>query len=427
MKVNPNIQSSFLRAQALAHRIKPTGTLDDPFIAVGKDQIPIDGSMGSVTRYQISQTIPFPGKLGAKSDVAESRANSALSDAETTKREIFVFATQAFYRAYFNQQAIDSNEKVQKIIESTVESTKARYKTGDSGHHEWLLAKIELNVIEIEKLKLFREKEFLLAILNELRNKPADSTLGKLEVKFSSDDFIEESSRQDQPELKSLNFQLTLADKEERFARLSYFPDFVIQGMAMYPGPEMMEEKSNWGVMIGINIPLFFWRKQTEIVAAAVKDREATVLELKNLENRLNSEVVDAKLQFKTARDVLSLYRDSIIPTTNLAVQDAKSGYVSKRLLISQFLETLKVQKTQELEYLASQIDVELAKTRLQNLLSSPPVLRLAPLRPSLFGGGTMGNSMPSDTVNMGKGMSGPSRKIKTPESNQNGSGMGNM
>ncbi|MDD4975882.1 MAG: hypothetical protein PHY93_16110, partial [Bacteriovorax sp.] len=89
MKVNPNIQSSLLRAQALDHRIKSTGTLDDPFVAVGKDQIPMDGSMGSVTRYQISQAIPFPGKLGAKSDIAESRANSALSDAETTKREIF--------------------------------------------------------------------------------------------------------------------------------------------------------------------------------------------------------------------------------------------------------------------------------------------------------------------------------------------------
>lgn len=431
---NPSIRSASLRAEALEHRTSPTATLDDPFVAVGIDQIPIDGSIGSVTRYQISQTIPFPGKLGAKSEVAESRAHSALSDAETAKREIFVLATQAFYRAYYNQRTIELNDKIKKIIEGTVESTKTRYKTGDIGHHEWLLAKIELNIIEVEKLKLERDRQVVLASLNELRNRPAETSIGTLEAKFSSDDKLKDdsSSIQDQPELKSLNFLLNQAEKEEKLARLSYYPDFVIQGMAMYPSSDMMNEKANWGVMVGINIPLFFWRKQSEVLSGAKKDREAATLEKKFLENRLNSEMLDAKLQFKTARDVVSLYQDSIIPTTNLALESAKSSYVARRLPIGQFLETLKVQKTQELEYLAAQIDVELSKIRLNNLLSSPPVLRFAPIRPGLFGGGgmanTIGNTMGnSDTVNMGKGMSGPTKKSKNQESNQGGSGMGGM
>ncbi len=432
VKANPNIQAALLRAQAFAHKVKPTATFDDPFIAIGKDQIPFDGSMGSVTRYQISQTIPFPGKLGAKSDIAEDRAKSSLSDAETTKREIFILASQTYYRAYLNQQAIVFNEKIKNILENAVESTKARYKSGDSGHHEWLLAKIELDIIEVEKIKLQRERDALLSILNELRNKPSNSILGLLEVKFTNIDEQKNDSSilRDQSELKSLNFQLSLSEKEEKLARLTYFPDFVLQGMAMKPSSDMMNEKSNWGVMVGINFPLFFWRKQSELISAAGKDREAAIMEKTNLENRLNSEMIDAKLQLKTSRDVVSLYRDSIIPTTTLAVQNAKSGYISKRLPIGQFLETLKIQKTQELEYLAAQIDVEIAKTRLNNLLSSPPILRFAPNRPSLFSGGTMGSAMQttgSDTVNMGQGMSGPSRKSKSSESTQTGSGMGNM
>ncbi|MBK7961768.1 MAG: TolC family protein [Bdellovibrionales bacterium] len=71
------------------------------------------------------------------------------------------------------------------------------------------------------------------------------------------------------------------AENERRLAKLSYFPDFVIQGMAMYPSPEMMEEKSNWGVMIGINLPLYFWRKQSELSTAASIDKEAAILEKK--------------------------------------------------------------------------------------------------------------------------------------------------
>lgn len=431
-QANPTLQSSTLRAEALDHRVDPAGTLDDPFVAGGVDQVPFEGGMGSVTRYQISQTIPFPGKLSAKSSVAENRARSAKSDSETFSREITVLATQAFFRLYYSQKALELNERLKQIVENIVGSTKARYQTGEAGHHDWLLAKVELSVFEVEKLRLLREQKTIQAIVNELRDQPTETAIGNLSPKFSSSDLKESElpSLEDQPELKSLEFFVSQAENEKKLARLSYFPDFVIQGMAMYPSPEMMEEKSNWGVMIGINIPLYFWRKQSEISTAASIDKEAVILEKRNIENRLNTESLDAREQFKTAKDVTALYKSTVIPTTNLAVQNAKSGYAARRLPLTQYLETLKVQRTQELEFLAAQIDVELARTRLQELLSSPPLLRLAPAKPSLFGGSTMGSSsMGSDTVGMGRGMSGPTRKSKgsTGPSESGSSGMGGM
>lgn len=431
-KANPTIRFSQLRAQALEHRIKPASTIDDPFIAGGIDEVPFDGSMGSVTRYQLSQTIPFPGKLGAKSEIAENKAKSAHSDSETAEREIAVLATQSFYRAFYNQKALELNEKLINLVKGTVESTKARYKTGESEHHEWLLAKVELSIFEVERLKLLREQKTIQAVVNELRDQPPETSIGTLSVQFSNDDLKENElpSLEDQPELKSLEFFVLQADEEKRLAKLSYFPDLVFQGMAMYPSPEMMDEKSNWGLMIGISLPLYFWRKQSELSTAASIDKEAALLEKRNIENRLNTESLDAKEQFRTARNVVGLYRDSVIPTTNLAVQNAKSGYATRRFPLRQYLDTLKTQRTQELEYLAAQIDMQLARTRLKELLSSPPILRFAPSKPSLFGGGQMGGSaMGSETVNMGSGMSGPTRKSKGPigPSESGGSGMGNM
>ena len=428
---NPVIRSSQFRAQALEHRIEPVGTLDDPFIAAGVDQISFDGSMGSVTRYQLSQSIPFPGKLAAKSGIAENKARSAQSDSVTVDREITVIATQVFYQAFFNQKALELNEKLKNLVEGAVESSKARYKTGDSSHHDWLLAEIELNVFNVERLKLTREKINLAAVLNELRDLPSLTPIGPFKAIFTNDDLKEETSPfKNQPELQSLDFQLSLAESEQKLARLSYYPDFVIQGMAMQPSSDMLNEKSNWGVMVGINLPLFFWRKQSELVISSTKNREAVYLEKKNLENRLNTEVVNSKQQLKTARDVVALYQASVIPTTSLAVQSAKSAYAARRLPLGQFIETLKVQKTQELEFIAAKIDVELARTRVEKLLSSPPLLRLSPAKPSLFGGSGMGSgSMGSDTVNMGRGLSGPARKSseKSGQSESAGSGMGSM
>lgn len=426
---NPSLQSAQLRTTAFEDRIKPAGALDDPFIALGVDEIPFGGGSDYVTRYQISQAFPFPGKRSARSDAATSKASSARSDAETLDRELAVLATQAFYRAYFNQQAIALNSELKNVVTGTVASTRSRYETGGGGHHELLLAQIELFALDVDGLKLAREQNILQAVVNELRNKPAETPLGDLSVTFSDGDLAggEPLTLQNQPELKSLDSFVTQTEKEETLARLASYPDFVIQGMAMDPGSGM--GTANWGIMIGANIPLYAGNKQARLLTASKSDKQAAMLERSSLENRLNTERVAAQQQFKTANDIVDLYKNTVIPTTTLAVKNARSSYSAGRLPMTEYLDTLKVQRAQQLEYLAAQIDVALARTRMKELLSAPPVLRLAPSKPSLFGGRIMGDGMGSDTVDMGGGMSGPTRRPKaSPRSGDSaGSGMGGM
>ena len=413
---NPSLKSSSHVAEAQSHRIRPSSTLDDPFFAVGPDQIPFDGSGGGMLRFQLSQSIPFPGKLGARGDASEERFHSLEAAKETTEREVIVLASQAFYRTYYNRRAIDLNKNLRTLLGGNIESTKARYRTGDANHHDWLLGRVELSVLDVEKLRLEREGKTLLAVLNELRNQAPETPVELSPIDFDKAESNEvPSDLTSQPEIKSANATVSAAEADKRFARLSLLPDLVIQGMAMKPMHSMgMEaEKSNWGVMVGINIPLFFWRKQLDLSAAAESMKNAALADRQVLENRIRTEVTDAKEQLRTARDVVALYKKEVIPTTEIAAENARTGYAAKRLPLTQFIEALSVKRTQALELLAAQIDVKVAELRLRYVLSSPPLLRLAPGRPTLFaaggmGGGAMGSS---DTVNMGRGMSGPTRK----------------
>lgn len=433
---NPSIEAAKLRALALKHRIRPSATWDDPFIAAGIDEKPFDGGEGEVRRYQISQTIPFPGKIGAREDIAEKLAQASEYDAITRSRQVEVIATQAYLQAGYNSQAIRLNQNIQKIIQDTTASAKVRYKTGDSTHHEWLLAKIELSILKVEALRLERTRTALMALLNELRNLPSETPLetdhsGPLKLEIDPSKIV--TNLTEQPELKSWDFQKKIAASELKLVKLSYAPDFVIQGMAMEPTMRDSQMKSNWGVMIGVTVPLFFWRKQSELVMAAEKDRLASISEYQNLQNRLNTELTDAKQQLKTSVDVVKLYKNDVIPLTEIAVRNAQSGYAAKTLPLGQFLEALKSQKTQELELLAAQYDVVVAKTRIEELLSSPPVTRFAPSRPTLFGSGNMeqmsgaGGMDSSPTINMGQGMSGPTRKTAPSGDQSSSSGMGGM
>lgn len=429
LSANPSVQSQELRAKAFHDRIAPAAALDDPFIAFGIDDIPFGGGSDYVRRYQVSQAIPFPGKLSTKEAIARNKSESSKGDAQTLNREMSVLATQAFYRAYYNQMAIELNGKLKKIISGTVASTKSRYETGSQGHHDLLLAQIELSTLDVDKLRLVREKKTLEALLNELRNQPPDTPLGAVAVKFTNENLTQEDkdALQNQPELMSLDAYVAQAEQEEKLAKLAYYPDFVIQGMAMDPTSRMMN--SNWGIMVGVNIPLYAARKQSGLLSAAAKDKEAAMRERSSLENRLKTEVIAAKEQLKTSRDTVSLYKKTVIPKTQLAVENAKASYISGKLPLTDYLDTLKAQRVQELEYLAAQIDVELARTRIRELLSTPPILRLAPMKPSVFGGSGMGSAgMGSDTVSMGSGMSGPTRKPKASSgASESGGGMGGM
>lgn len=434
-EANPTLAAARARAQALKHRIAPLSTLDDPFIAAGLDNIPFNGGGEGSIRYQLSQTLPFPGKLGAKGDSTLRRSEALAAESETMDRSLKVLATQAYYRTFFNLKAYLLNEQSLKYISDTIDSTKARYQTGGEGsHHEWLLAKIELGVLEAEKLRLGREQKTLYAFLNELRNQPANTPIVLGDVLFDSERTIESDPQkllEDQPELLSAQKISESAQADERAARLSYFPDFVIQGMAMQPRSTDMGEHSTWGVMVGISLPLYSWRKQSEQVRSSKLEREAAEAEKKNLENRLRTEIIDAKEQLHTSRDIVDLYQKNVIPNSELAENNARNGYAARTLPLTQLIDILKVRRIQQLELIAAKIDVELAKMRLENLLSSPPFLKFAPSKPTVFGGASMSGNMnagTSGTVNMGSGMSGPTRREqKAPEQGSGTSGMGNM
>jgi outer membrane protein TolC len=432
VSANPALAGAEQRNEELNSLIKPAATLDDPFVAIGVDEIPFGEQTVQMYRYQASQSFPFPGKLRAREAVAAQRAKASAYDAETLRRELIVIATQQFYRAWYTEQALLLNQELRTLVQSSMQSAKARYEAGGVEHHDWLLAKIELAALNVETKKLQREQFSLHSVLNELRGRQPEEIIDPIAVTFADDGSdVREISLEGQPELAAINAQATQAEKEYELAKKSYYPDFVVQAMAEQPRSPMDDaEESNWGLMVGINVPIYSSRKQSNLVSAARHQQHAVNMERQYLRNRLNTEIVNASQALSTARDVLKLYEHDVLPDTEMAVANAESAYQARRVELARYIAVLKVHKTQQLEFIAARIDVELAKTRLAELLSSPPLMQLAPSRPTVFGGEDMGGAMQaSDAVSMGRDISANKKIGKTTGSGgQDGkSGMGGM
>lgn len=434
---NPAIQAARSRYSALENRIKPAATLEDPFIAAGIDEVPFGEHRAVEYRYQISQAFPFPGKLDAREQIARSKAEVADQDAETLRRELTVAATQYFYKAHYLEEALALNRELRRLVETSVESAKARYRSGEPEHHDWLLGKIELANLDVEYNRLASEQRSIHVLMNELRGIQPDAPVERIVARFESDAAVgAPADLEAQPELRALESQLNRAESESKLAKLGYYPDFVVQVMAMEPNNGgmnggMEEEKGNWGVMVGVNLPLYAYRKQAKLAAAAEDEKHAVAMERQYLLNRLNTEIFNAQQQFMLARNVVRLYEREVMPVTELALANAKVAYTSQRIPLSQYVDVLKVYRTQKLELVAALTDIELAKTRVRELLSSPPLMKIAPNRPTLFGAGGMsdGGMSSPDPVSMGGGLTAPKNVKNTAGSTESGgsTGMGGM
>ncbi len=425
---NPGVAAAKQRYAAQSHRIRPAATWEDPFIAAGTDQNPFGGMFGSAYRYQLNQTIPFPGKLDARGKAAEATAKNLLADSEMFERETIISATQIFYQAVMNERALQLNSDYAVLLKDAAASEKIRYNTGTGGHHLWLLATAELDILRTERLRLQKEQKQLIALMNELRNQPADTEFAAFE--FSPEEptqelpvFEEVIARQ--PEYRSALARNSFAAESNRQSKQGYLPDFMLQGMVMQSN--MDSQPSNWGAMIGVTMPLYWWRKQSELVKASELEMDAAEKDRIALLNRLKAEWADAQRQLSLAREVHNLYQSKILPVTKMAVDSARTDYRTRKLNLRELTDTMRIYKKQELEALAARLDIELARLRLKELVANPSLVGLTPRTPTLFNG-----SMPamSDTgmstnppMRPGSGMRPPKQGVPQ----QKGSSMGGM
>jgi outer membrane protein, heavy metal efflux system len=390
-EANPIVDSARHSAEAEARRVRPAGAWDDPFISFGPDDMAIGAPMGML-RYTVGQGIPFPGKSAARRAAAQYRAQTAQYNTRTASRELALAATSVYYQAVLAEQTVTRNEEIRDLLTQIAESERVRYSAGRNAHHGWLLAKLEADLLETELLRLRRDLETWKATLNELRNQPLNTpirlpqTLPEIET---AQPISWEESLAAQPQRQALTALTQAAGEDIRAAKRAFFPDFMVQGMFMQSLHE--DEPHAWGAMLGFSVPLFWGGKQSESLAAARFTRAALDADRIALENRLEVVWHDAVRQLRTAVEVYTQYRDVVLPRTLLAEDAARSAYASDLMSVREYLDILRVRRVLQIEMLAARLDVALSEARLREFIAAPPMLRLAPMRPTLFGGAGMG------------------------------------
>jgi outer membrane protein, heavy metal efflux system len=334
LRRNPTLQARVLARDAVRRQAGAAGLWPDPSAAVMLDRVPerMDGEMPMV-RYQISQMLPWPGKLGLMRESLERRADGAQADSRTQTLELVREAKRAYWMLLLNKGLRSVNAAGRGLLTTIVSAALARYGTGTGQHHEVVRAEVERNVLDVEAIDLEGERVASVAMMNALRNQPADALipdppepLEPLDSRATAPRSLSRllafaASRR--PELERMRAMRREEVTMAKLARRERYPDL----MTSVWYNQMIGGQDTVGMMVGATIPLFNVSRQNRLAEAAELRAASAASSQAGMIAMIRFEVSDALRKVVTATRTLELVTGVAIPRAQQSFVSSLSGY----------------------------------------------------------------------------------------------------
>lgn len=359
---NPEIVAARRMAEAAAARVPQAGALPDPMLGLGLMNVPVANpglgrEMMTMMQVQMSGTLPWPGKLGLKEEVALLRAEAAEFEVERVRDRIAAEVGTAYYRIYFIDRALEVTGRNETLVGDFAQLTATKYGVGSGVQPDVLKAQVERTRLSDQVITLVERRESELARLNALLGRTTETPLPTTELpaevrvaalaqppdgpRFASSalDDVVPASRPDDGLPSTAELQALALDQnpmiqahvrrvaaQERslaLARTATLPDFNVTAGYSY--------RSGFGdffnVMVSAPLPIFAGRKQGQGVveqAAVLDDHRARH---HAMVNELNAEIASLAAELRRTRDQLVLLDDGILPQARAGLESSTSAY----------------------------------------------------------------------------------------------------
>lgn len=383
---NPDIRAARRVAEAAASRVSQAGALPDPMLGVGFMNVPVanpgfGGDMMTMAQVQVSGTLPWPGKLGLREEVARLHAEAAALEVERVRDRIAAEVEAAYYRIYFIDRALEVTGRNASLVGDFARLTSTRYGVGSGAQPDVLKAQVERTRLSDQLVVLAERRESELARLNSALARRTETPLPVTELptevrvaagpvrsegpRFAAsalDGLIREAPAGDglpsTEELQALALEhnpmiqahvrrVAAQEQALELAGTATLPDFNVS--AGYSFRNGFGDFLN--VMVSAPLPIFAGRKQSQGVVEQTAVLEDHRARHHAMVNELNSEIASLAAELRRTRQQLALLNDGILPQARAGLESSTSAYRVGRV---DFLTLLDAQVTlyrHELDY----------------------------------------------------------------------------
>jgi outer membrane protein TolC len=333
LQKNPGIQSASRQVEALRRKVPQAKALPDPTASVGwaGNIVPFETQHLDSASYRgvgASQTIPFPGKLKVRGEIADREAEAAWWDYEAARRDLVANVKSAYYDYYFFTKAIEITQKDRDLLEKFASIADARYRVGKAIQQDVIKSQVEISRLQQKLTMLEQQRDTVVAKLNTLLYRDPDSPLlapsptQQSKLDYSLDQLFQTARQQDtglqreQRMIERNQYAVDLAHKD-------YRPDFGVSYMYQQR-PDLPDMH---GFTFSANIPIFYKSKQREAVKEATAELSSSESSKRNREAQLYFAIKEQYLAAKSSEKLLKLYSQGVVPQSSLALESSMNSY----------------------------------------------------------------------------------------------------
>lgn len=333
---NRSIRRAVRWVQALGFRVPQVTSLEDPMIGV----VPPTGDMVETAAgmmdggIDISQTVPFPGRLTRRGRIAEQEVRMALAELTDVRVRVTADVARSYFDYYLTEVSLDVARSSAQLLEDLRDVAAARYRAGAGGQQDLLRAEVELFSVANEVIDLEQRRLTIRARLNALMDRRIDAPLPQpppfdLEVVAWRLTQAMEQAVASNPQLSALREQIVRDLERIRLAKLEYYPDLRVSLSYNFIGSgisPVATGRDNWSLPLGLNLPIW-WSK----IRAGILEANATTLaSIEQIEEARNAllvglqdTLIDIDIQYRQA----VLVRDQLLPRSRQAIDAATAAY----------------------------------------------------------------------------------------------------
>ncbi len=368
---SPGAAAEALRAEAMRQAIPRARALDDPQLTLMTEEVPttLTGGM-PMLRVQANQMLPWRGKrermtrvAEGESRVAEARERAVLVDAVTQAKRIY-------YGLYLNMEARRVNREQRAIADVLVEVVTGRLASGMAMHHDVLKMQTEASMLDDELAMLEAERQEMVAMLNALRDHPAEEPVGEPLEAWSPEFPLDRAALMpralaQRPEVQEMAAMAESKRAMAEVTRREYYPDFMLG--AFYDA--RLGEEDTIGGMVTVSVPLWIGRKQR--IDSAVADLRASAADRDRsaMEAMVRAEVEQALARLSRVHRRSEILETELLDRAQQTFDAALAAFPAGKTNVLEILDAMRVVAQRRLSRTTLRVERELALVDLARAL----------------------------------------------------------
>jgi outer membrane protein, heavy metal efflux system len=374
---NPQILAARRQWQAATQVPSQVSTLPDPQINVQNvsagTPLPMDGFSSVQMAYLgfgVSQSIPYPGKLRLRGEIARRKADTFRQQANAVRRSVIERVKTSYFRLAYVQQTLTILNQDEKLLGQIEKIAEARYRVGQGNQQDVLKAQLQQTKLLRDATQYRQQMQTLQAQLKQLLNRPQDSAdittekLAETPLPFSSDDLLS-AVRTGNPEVGAHHEIVQDRSLQVELAKKDFYPDFNVQYLYQHTAATFPER---YMLSVGVKIPIYRSRRQRPEVAEAAEQLNSARRAYEAQVQQTYFEVRDQYLVADSDSKVLRIYREGLIPQATATFHAGLAAYQSAQqdfqTLLDSFLDVYNL----DLEYWRTLAEHETALAKLEQL-----------------------------------------------------------